>query len=54
MKKSIAGKLCVNKETVSNLDNRELSGVKGGWKTYYCDSDWKCDRMETILPQFCM
>lgn len=33
MKKQINKSLALNKETVTNLENKELSGVKGGAET---------------------
>jgi len=49
VKKSIEKKLSLNKETVSNLDNRELKEIKGG-----TESENTCDRyswgLECAIP----
>jgi hypothetical protein len=39
MKTKILGKkLTLNKETISNLDNKELEGIKGGIVSYFIRS----------------
>lgn len=35
-KKKIIGKLNLNKETISKLNNEEMSKVDGGLKTFFC------------------
>ncbi|MCP5107216.1 MAG: rSAM-modified peptide [bacterium] len=43
MKKSIEKKLSLSKETVSNLDDRDLKAVKGGYVTVTmdCQPTWR-------------
>ncbi len=42
MKKKAIKKLTLSKQTVSNLENKEMGEVKGGWMTATCP-----------FPEFC-
>ena len=54
MKKRIGKKLSINKETVSNLNNREMSNVKGGYATATCPGWGVCDSEEALCTTGCL
>ena len=40
--KTFNKKLVINKQTITNLDNMELSGIKGGLRTFIPDGPPSC------------